>query len=127
MPNLNFGASFLGIITFLLSGIAVSGLVLFWRRVTDKGLTALSLAAWAVALAFTPLVRAVPEQIGFLLIGLGLWPALATLAVAVVASMARFIQTRRWGALPNLLLSVGAAGLFYINFTTPLFWPYQVY
>lgn len=71
------------------------------------------------------LVRALPEEVGLPFFLISLWPTLAVIAVPVAASMVRVIQTRSPRALPSLILSMLAVGLFYINSTTPWIWPYR--
>ncbi len=107
--------------------VTVGGTTLLLRRPDDNRLMRLSLLACLAALAFAPLLRAVPDEVSFLLFFVGLWPTLAVVAISTVASAVRAIQTRSLRALPSLILSVLAAGLFYVNIATSWIWPYKTY
>jgi hypothetical protein len=129
MPTLEWSISMLAVITFLVVAVMliVGGAVVLVRRPSDKKLVALALIACLAALFFIPLLRVSPEQIGFYVFLGGLFPVIATITVAVVASTIRLIQTRRWQTLPSLVLSVAAAGFMYVNMTTNWIWPYAKY
>ena len=105
--------------------VMIGGPLILLRKPDDKRLIVLSLFACLVALAFVPLLRAVPDQVSFPLFFVGLWPTLAMIAISVVASIVRVIQTRSIYSILSLILSVLAVGLFYISSATPLIWPYK--
>ncbi len=112
--------------TFLIV-VALGGATILLRKSRDKWLIRLSALACVVALVFAPMLRALPEEMSLPFFLIGLWPTLATIAIVVVASMARFIQRPGKESLPSLLLSALAAGLFYVSLTTPLIWPFRTY
>jgi len=115
-----------GIAVFLVV-VMIGGTFIFLRRPDDRRLMRLSLFACFVALAFAPLLRVLPEKVSLYLFLIGLWPSLGVIAISVAASLVLAIQTRSQYAVLSLALSVLAAGLFYINTTTPWIWPYRTY
>jgi hypothetical protein len=127
MPNFSSYSSILWTTAIFLIVVALGGSTVLLRKSDDKWLICLSVLACVVALVFAPLLRAVPEEIGLRFFLIGLWPTLAIIAIAVVISVARFIQRRSKESLPSLVLSVSAVGLFYINSMTSLIWPYNTY
>jgi uncharacterized membrane protein YoaK (UPF0700 family) len=127
MPNFSSYSSILWTTAIFLIVVALGGSTVLLRKSDDKRLIFLSVLACLVALVFAPMLRAVPEEIGLRFFLIGLWPTLAIIAIAVVISVARFIQRRSKESLPSLVLSVSAVGLFYINSMTSLIWPYNTY
>ena len=129
MPTLEWTISMLSTVTFLVVAVVLiaGGAVVLIRRPSDKKLIGLALIACLVALVFTPLLRVAPESISFYAFLGGLFPVILLITLAVVTSAIRLAQTRRWQALPGLMLSVAAAGLMYVNMTTTWIWPYAKY
>lgn len=127
MNSSNSIGSLVWAITVFLIVVMIGGPLILLRKPDDKRLIVLSLFACLVALAFAPLLRAVPNQVSFPLFFIGLWPTLAVIAVSVVASIVRVIQTRSIHSILSLILSVLAVGLFYISSATPLIWPYKTH
>lgn len=128
MNSSNSIGSLVWAITVFLIVVMTGGPLILLRKPDDKRLIiVLSLFACLVALAFAPLLRAVPDQVSFPLFFVGLWPTLAVIAVSVVASIVRVIQTRSIHSILSLILSVLAVGLFYISSATPLIWPYKTH
>lgn len=125
MNSSNSIGSLVWAIAVFLIVVMIGGPLILLRKPDDKRLIVLSLFACLVALAFAPLLRAVPDQVSFPLFFVGLWPTLAMIAVSVVASIVRVIQTRSIYSILSLILSVLAVGLFYISSATPLIWPYK--
>jgi hypothetical protein len=105
--------------------VALAGSTVLLRKHADKRLILLSVLACVVALVLVPLMRAVPKEIGLPFFLIGTWPTLAIIATAVVTSVVRFIQRRDKESLLSLILSVSAVGLFYLNTTTSLIWPFR--
>jgi uncharacterized membrane protein (UPF0136 family) len=110
----------------VMAGVLITSIILA-RKPSDKMLIGLSLGACLAAFGFVPLLRALPEPISLRFFFVTFWPTLALIAIAVIASTVRFIQTRKKESLPALLLSILAVGLYYINSTTEWIWPYKVY
>jgi hypothetical protein len=129
MPTLEWTISMLSTLTFLVGAVVLiaGGAVVLIRRPSDKKLIGLTLIACLVALVFTPLRRVAPESISFYVFLGGLFPVIVLITLAVVISTIRLVQTRRWQALPGLVLSVAAAGIMYVNMTTTWIWPYAKY
>jgi hypothetical protein len=129
MPGFNLSVSLLAvsmILTMILAVLmAIGGSIVLARWASAKGLIGLALVACVAALVFAPVLRMSTEQIGLYLFIIGLFPVLGIITMAVVASTVRLMQTRKWGSLPSLVLSVAAAAILYINMTTPLLWPYR--
>lgn len=126
MLNLNSIGALSWITAVFLVAVTV-GTILLWRQPGNRRLMRLSFFACLLALIFAPLMRAVPERVGIPFFLIGLWPTLAIIAVSAVASAVQVIQTRSPRALLSLVLSVLAAGLFYINSTTAWIWPYKTH
>jgi hypothetical protein len=130
MPGFNLSVLLLTvtlILTMILAVLmATSGSIMLVRWASGKGLIGLALIACTAALVFAPVLRISTEQIGLYLFIIGLFPVLGTITMAVVASTVRLVQTRKWGSLPSLILSMAAAAIMVINMTTPLLWPYRV-
>jgi hypothetical protein len=105
--------------------VALAGSTVLLRKHADKRLILLSVLACVVALVLVPLMRAVPKEISLPFFLIGTWPTLAIIATAVVTSVVRFIQRRDKESLLSLILSVSAVGLFYLNTTTSLIWPFR--
>lgn len=127
MLSSNSIGSLVWAIAVFLVVVMIGGTIILLRKPDDKRLIVLSFFACFVALTFAPLIRAVPDEVSFPLFFVGLWPTLAIIAVSVVASMVRVMQTRSIQSFPSLILSVLAVGLFYISSATPLIWPYKTY
>ena len=127
MNSSNSISSLVWAIAVFLIVVMIGGTIILLRKPDDKRLIVLSLFACFVALVFTPLIRAIPDEVSFPLFLVGLWPTLAVIAVSVVASIVRVMQTHSTQSFLSLILSVLAVGLFYISSATPLIWPYKTY
>ena len=125
MAGFSSNSSLLWVIAPLL--LALAGSSVLWRKITGRGLIALSLAACVMALVFVPLLRVLPERMGIPFFVAGLLPLVVILVTALVVSTARFVQARTGTHLLSLALSIVALALFFVNAMTAWIWPYAVY
>ena len=131
MPGLNWlyllPAVFLVGSMILAVALVFVGPIILLRWSSNRALIVLALIACVAALVFTPIVRVSNELLGIYLFFAGFVPIAGVITATVVTTSIRLLRTRRWAALPGLLLSLAAASLMYVNTTTPWLWPYARY